>query len=189
VIPALIAVGVVVLVALCWLVLTYNSLVNLRNLIRESWSDVETELKRRHDLIPRLVETVKGYARHEHRVFEEVTRARAQAMDAISHSGGAKEQGNRETELSRSLKGLFAVAERYPDLKASENFLHLQKELVNTEDRIQAARRFFNGNVRDYNNKVQMFPSSMIAGAFKFRSAEFFEIEQTEAAPPRVEMT
>ncbi len=184
----LIAVGAFVLFLLIYCVLTYNSLVNLKNLIRESWSDVETELKRRHDLIPRLVETVKGYAKHERNVLERVVEARAKAVAGVERQEGAKSLSSQESYLTRTLRSLFAVAERYPNLKASENFLHLQSELVNTEDRIQAARRFYNANVREFNNKVEMFPSSVIARLFGFKRAEFFEIEPLEAAAPKVEM-
>ena len=158
--PAVFIPVAVALLGLVYVVVTYNGLVNLRNLIRESWADVDTELKRRYDLIPNLVSTVKGYAAYEKDVLERVVQARAKALASV---GDAASQARDENELVDSLKGLFAVVERYPDLKASEQYLALQRELVNTEDRIQAARRFFNGNVRDYNNKVEMFPSSIIA--------------------------
>jgi len=184
----LIAVGAFILFLLIYSVLTYNSLVNLKNLIREPWSDVETELKRRHDLIPRLVETVKGYAKHERTVLERVVEARTKAVAGIEGQEGAKKLSFQESYLTRTLRSLFAVAERYPSLKASENFLHLQNELVRTEDRIQAARRFYNANVREFNNKVGMFPSSVIARMFGFGRAEFFEIEALETALPKVEM-
>lgn len=172
--PALIVTIVVVLILLVYVLGTYNRLVNLRNTITESWRNVDTELQRRYDLIPNLVETVKGYAAHERGVFEEVTKARAAAV----HSTGRPDsQGRDENVLVRALGRLFAVVEGYPELKASRNFLHLQDELVNTEDRIQAARRFFNGNVRTLNNKVQMFPSSIVASVAGFPAAEYFEVE------------
>ena len=152
----------------------YNSLVRGRNHVQESWAGIDTELKRRYDLIPNLVETVKGYADHEREVFERVVEARTRAL---ASSGSAADQARDEKELVGALKSLFAVAEGYPDLKASENFLHLQRELVETENRIQAARRFYNANVRDFNDRCQMFPTSIMAGMFGFRPAEFFEVE------------
>ena len=170
----LIAAGVVVLVILVFVFGTYNRLVSLRNMIAESWRNVDTELQRRYDLIPNLVQTVKGYAKHEREVFENVTKARAQAANS---TGDPESQARDENVLVRALGRLFAVVEGYPELKAAQNFLHLQEELVNTEDRIQAARRFYNGNVRTFNNKVQMFPSNLIASAFGFATEEYFEIE------------
>ena len=175
-------VGIPVFVLLV-VILIYNSLVGLSNHVKESWSDVDTELKRRYDLIPNLVSTVKGYAAHEKEVLQQVTEARARAIDS---TGSPRSQAADENGLVRTLKSLFAVVENYPDLKASTNFLDLQKELVNTEDRIQAARRFYNGNVREYNNRVQMFPSGMIASLFKFKQAEFFEIDELQKAAPSV---
>jgi len=171
----------VVLVPLIWLIGTYNRLVNLRNTVAESWRNVDTELQRRYDLIPNLVETVKGYAAHERAVFEQVTQARAAA---VASKGSPASQAADENMLVRALGGLFAVAEAYPQLKAAENFLRLQEELVNTEDRIQAARRFYNGNVRALNNVIQMFPSSIIASAGSFQPAEFFEIESVSMRQP-----
>ncbi len=164
----------VVGIPLLWLVGNYNGLVRLRNHCDESWSGIDTELKRRHDLIPNLVETVKGYAAHERTVFEQVTEARSRAV--AGHAGPA-ELARDENRLVSSLGGLFAVAEGYPELKADRHFLHLQEELVDTEDRIQAARRFYNANVRDLNNRIEMFPSSVIAGMFGFRQRQFFEID------------
>ena len=158
-------------------------LIRLRNHCDESWSGIDTELKRRHDLIPNLVKTVKAYAAHERQVFEQVTAARTQA--AAAHSDPA-EQARDENRLVSSLGGLFAVAEGYPELKADRNFLHLQEELVNTEDRIQSARRFYNANVRDLNNRIEMFPSSLVAGMGSFRQREFFEIDSLERAVPSV---
>src|SRR3990167_6085106 len=152
-------VGVVVVVAL-WLVLTYNGLINGRNRVDEAWSDIEVQLKRRYDLIPNLVETVKAYATHEEGVFEKVTRARAAAMGATTPAEHAK----AENVLSGTLKSLFAVAESYPSLQAAGNFLDLQQNLTDAEDKIQASRRFYNGNVRDYNTRVQSFPANLVAG-------------------------
>ncbi|OHA62177.1 MAG: hypothetical protein A2117_02205 [Candidatus Wildermuthbacteria bacterium GWA2_46_15] len=172
----------VVLVA-AWLVLTYNRLVALRQRAKEAWSDIEVQLKRRYDLIPNLVQTVKGYAAHESGVFERVTQARTRAMGAQ----GMKEQAEAENMLSQTLKSLFAVAENYPQLQAAQNFLALQNELTDTEDKIQAARRFYNANVRDLSIAVQTFPSSLIAGAFDFKAPEFFEtVNEAEKEPVQV---
>ncbi|NTW61711.1 LemA family protein [Candidatus Saccharibacteria bacterium] len=154
----------------------YNSLVTLRVRVDEAWSDITVQLKRRIDLIPNLVETVKGYAKHESGVFEEVTKARASLMNAK----GVKETADSENQFEGALKSLFAVAESYPDLKANQNFMELQQELVDTEDKIQASRRFYNGGVRDLNTKIQTFPSNLIAGMFGFKSREFFELSETE---------
>lgn len=171
-------VAVPVLLVMLWPIVTYNRLVSLRNLIPESWSNVDTELRRRYDLIPNLVETVKAYASHERQVFEMIAQTRTRAMDYVgSPEGHARE----ENELVRSLKSLLAVSEAYPNLKADQNFLKLQQELINTEDRIQAARRFFNGNIRDYNNLVDTFPSNIIASMFQFEHKQYFEIEEAVA--------
>lgn len=161
----------VLALAVGWLILTYNKLVTLSQRAKEAWADIEVQLKRRYDLIPNLVETVRGYASHEARVFEEVTRARAAAMGA--QSLGQKAQA--ENALSETLKSLFAVAENYPALRATENFSRLQEELTDTEDKIQAARRFYNGNARDLNIAIQTFPSNLIAGSLGFKPLEFFE--------------
>lgn len=179
--------GLVVLVVLGGIV-SYNRFVSQRQLIRDAWANIDTELRRRYDLIPNLVETVKGYAAHERAVFEEVTRARAQAVAA---TGSPAEQAAAEGPLVAALRQLFAVAEAYPDLKANQNFLALQTELANTEDRLQTARRFYNANVRDYNRRVGQFPSLLIARMFGFREEEFFEIEEAirEAGPPQVNFT
>ncbi len=163
-----------------WLVITFNGLVKLRARSKEAWSDIDVQLKRRYNLIPNLVETVKGYASHERELFEKVTQARAQAMQAT----GAKERGEAENMLSNTLKSLFAVAESYPDLKASQNFLELQRELRDTEDKIQASRRFYNTNVRDLNIKIESFPTNLIAGVMGFVKMEFFEIEEAAAREP-----
>ncbi|MDM7829741.1 LemA family protein [Cellulomonas edaphi] len=165
----------VVLVVLAILVVVqYNGLVRVRNLVQESWRQVDVELTRRHELIPNLVETVKGYAGHEKAVFEEVARARSAAVGA---GASPEQQAAQENELTHALGRLFAVAEGYPVLRASENFQQLQLELSTTEDRIAAARRFYNANVRDLNTRVESFPSNLLAGAFGFARAEYFEVE------------
>jgi LemA protein len=158
---------------LVWAIFNYNGLVKLRQHCRESWSDIDTELKRRYNLIPNLVETVKGYAAHEREVLQAVTDARAKAA---ASSGSPVSQAADENVLVGALQRLLAVVESYPDLKASDNFLELQRELANTENRIQAARRFYNGNVRDMNTRVESFPSNIIAALFSFEQEEFFEI-------------
>jgi len=170
------------LIILIWLVGTWNGLVRLRNHCDESWSGIDTELKRRHDLIPNLVSAVKGYAKHERSTLESVIEARNRAHSA---TGSVKEHAEAENGLVRSLRHLFAISEGYPELKASTNFLHLQKELGNTEDRIQSSRRFYNANVRDYNNRVDAFPSNVIASMGSFSRRDFFEIEDAgmRAAP------
>jgi LemA protein len=176
--------GVVVLAAL-GAVVSYNRFVSQRQLINDSWANIDTELRRRYDLIPNLVETVKGYAAHEREIFEEVARTRSAAAAA---TGSPAQQAAAEGPFVAALRQLFAVVENYPDLKANQNFLALQAELANTEDRLQTARRFYNGNVRDFNRRVQSFPSNAIANMFNFKLAEFFEIpeEIREAGPPQV---
>ena len=166
-------------------IVSYNRFVSQRQLIKDAWANIDTELKRRYDLIPNLVETVKGYASHEKGVFEEVTRARASAAGA---SGSAAAQAAAEGPLIQALGRLFAVAEAYPDLKANQNFLALQAELSNTEDRLQTARRFYNANVRDYNQRVKQFPSGVIANMFHFKEEEFFEVDEVirDAGAPKV---
>ncbi|MEW6059206.1 MAG: LemA family protein [Actinomycetota bacterium] len=166
-------------------IVSYNRFVSQRQLIKDSWANIDTELRRRYDLIPNLVETVKGYAAHEREIFEDVARTRSAAVAA---TGTPAEQAAAEGPFVAALRQLFAVVENYPDLKANQNFLALQAELANTEDRLQTARRFYNGNVRDFNQRVQSFPSNLIAGAFHFEEAEFFEIpeEIREAGPPQV---
>lgn len=171
---------IVAVAVVLWVILNYNRFVSFRNRAQEAWSDIDVQLKRRYDLIPNLVETVKGYAAHERELFERVTQARAQAMGAQT----IKEKGEAENFLSSTLKSLFAVSENYPDLKASVNFLELQRELRDTEDKIQAARRFYNGNVRDLNIMVESFPANVIAGVFNFKKMEFFEIEEAVAKEP-----
>ncbi len=166
----------VIVVIILWLISVYNGLIKLKNRTDEAWSDIDVQLKRRYDLIPNLVETVKGYATHEKELFENVTKARTEAMGAQ----GAVEKGKAENMLSGALKSLFAVAENYPELKASENFAKLQDELSDTENKIQAARRFYNGNVRDFNTKIQTFPNNTVAGMLSFKAYEFFEAESAE---------
>lgn len=165
---------IVVLILFVWI--AYNSLVQLKIRVDEAWSDITVQLKRRLDLIPNLVETVKGYAKHEKDVFENVTKARADTLSAK----GVKETAAAETQFEAALKSVFAVAEAYPDLKANQNFIELQQELVDTEDKIQASRRFYNGGVRDLNTKIQMFPTNIIAKMFSFASREFFELGEEE---------
>lgn len=173
----LIIVAIVVL-ALAWIALSYNGFVRLINQTKEAWADIDVQLKRRYDLIPNLIETVKGYAAHEESVFAKVTEARAQALSAQ----GPAEKGKAENMLTESLKSVFAVAEAYPQLRAVESFTSLQTELADTENKIQAARRFYNGNVRDLNIRVETFPSNIIAGIFHFAKQEFFQLEEGSAA-------
>ncbi len=174
----LIGIGVVILVVVLWAIGAYNGLVRLRNLVQEAWHQIDTELQRRHDLIPNLVETVKGYAAHERATFEAVTQARA----AASNPGmSPAEQARTENVLTQALGRLFAVAEQYPDLMASQNFMQLQNELTNTEDRVAAGRRFYNANVRELNTRVETFPISIIANMFGFTRAEYFETEDPSA--------
>ncbi len=172
----LIIVIAVIAVPLIWVIVTYNNLVKLRYFCANAWSQIDTELKRRYDLILNLVETVKGYAAYERQVLQSVTDARAKA---VASTGSPASQAKDENNLIMSLRQLFGVVENYPDLKASQQFLKLQSELINTEDRIQAARRFYNGNVRDLNTMIQSFPSNIIASMFGFMLNEFFDIEDT----------
>jgi len=182
----LIVIGVVVLVALAWLFVNYNRLVRLRQHLRESWSDIDVELKRRYELIPNLVETVKGYARHEREVLEEVTALRSRAL---ANEGSAASQAVDETAMLLGLKKLFVRVEAYPDLKADTNFLALQKELALTEDRIAAARRFYNANVREMRQLCEAVPTNLIAAAFGFQGGDFFELDNAaERIVPRAEM-
>ena len=182
-----IVIGVLVLLAIVGIV-SYNRFVSQKQLIRDSWANIDTELRRRYDLIPNIVETVRGYASHERAVFENVTRARAAAASA---TGSPAEQAAAEGPFVAALRQLFAVVENYPDLKANQNFLALQQELSNTEDRLQTSRRFYNANVRNYNERVQQFPSTIIARTFGFQQEEFFEVDDAlrEAGPPRVDFT
>ena len=184
--PFLIAVGVAFLVVLIWLIATYNRFVRLRQHLKESWADIDVELKRRYELIPNLVATVKGYAAHEKEVLEQVTALRNRAA---ANRGSAASQAVDESALMLGVRKLFAVVEGYPDLKASTGFMALQEQLGETEDRIAAARRFFNGNVRDMNTLRESFPSSIVAGMFNFEAGTFFELEsEAERVVPRVDL-
>lgn len=167
---------IIIVLILIWLIGVYNSLIRGKNRVEEAWSDIDVQLKRRYNLIPNLVETVKGYAKHEKELFENVTKARAAAINAQ----GVQAKSQAENMLSNTLKSLFAVAENYPQLKASENFAKLQDELTDTENKIQAARRFYNGQVRDFNIRIQTFPNNLVAGWLKFKPYDFFEIEKKE---------
>ena len=178
-----IVVGAIVLLIVIVLVFMYNGLVRLRNRIDNAWSQIDVQLKRRYDLIPNLVESVKGYAAHEKSVLEGVTQARSNAINAQ----GPAEQAQAENVLSGALKSLFAVAEAYPDLKANQNFLNLQEELTSTEDRIAYSRQFYNDSVLSYNNRIQTVPSSVIAGMFNFEKREYFEGDPEATGPVKVE--
>jgi len=174
----------IVLLPLMYVVLTYNTLVALRNHIRDAWANIDTELKRRYELIPNLVATVKGYAAHERDVFERVTELRAQCM---AGQGAPQQQAVQGNLLVAALQKMLLVVENYPQLKADQHYLELQHELVNTEDRIQAARRFFNGNVRDYRNKCETFPSSLIASGFGFESHDYFNVDPAVREVPKAD--
>jgi LemA protein len=166
-----------------WIIFAYNRLVKLRQRAKEAWADIDVQLKRRYDLIPNLLETVKGYATHEKEVFDNVTRARASAVNAKT----VDEHAQAENNLSQTLKSLFAVVENYPDLKASNNFSELQKELADTENKIQSARRFYNTNVRDLNIRIESFPDNLMAGPFGFRKMTLFELgEEAARQAPQV---
>jgi LemA protein len=182
-------IGLIIVIAaivlpVTWAIIVYNTLVKLKILCINAWSQIDTELKRRYDLIPNLIEVVKGYASYERQVLQNVTEARAKA---VASTGTPTSQAKDENNLILSLSNLFGVVEKYPNLKASEQFLNLQNELINTEDRIQAARRFYNGNVRDFNTMRQSVPSNIIANLFGFRSQEFFDIDDlTQRLTPKV---
>ncbi|MFA5935436.1 MAG: LemA family protein [Patescibacteria group bacterium] len=181
------AIGWIILIAVAaialWAVMVYNGLITLKNRTDEAWSDIDVQLKRRYDLIPNLVEAVKGYASHESGTLEKVTQARNMAMGAKT----VAEHAAAENMLSQTLKSLFAVSEAYPELKANTNFMHLQQELADTEDKIQASRRFYNGNVRDFNTKLQVFPTNMIGGMLGFTKRDFFELaNEAERNNPQV---
>lgn len=179
-----VALGAVFIIAL-WVMTVFNGVVRLRNLLLEGWSGIDVQLRRRHDLIPNLVDCVRAYSAHERTVLEDVTKARAES----AATRGVKERETSENALSQGLRALFAVAEDYPDLKADQSFLELQKQLVEVEDQIQLARRYYNGTVRNYNIRVESFPSNAVARAFRFGSAEFFELETaTEREVPQVEV-
>lgn len=178
-----IVLGIIVAFVL-FLIYKYNGFISLKNRAQEAWADIDVQLKRRYDLIPNLVNTVKGYATHESLTFEKVTEARTKAMQG----GSMAEKGEAENALTGTLKSLFAISEAYPELKANTNFLQLQSELSDTENKIMASRRFYNGNVRDFNTGVQTFPGNMIASMFKFTTLEFFELEQDSAEKNPVEV-
>jgi len=181
----LIVLGVIIL----WIIAIYNGLITLRNRVKEAWSDISVQLKRRYDLIPNLIETVKGYSKFEKSVLTDVTKARTEAMGAK----GVEDKAKAENMLTDTLKSLFAVAESYPDLKASTNYLDLQDELTDTENKIEASRRFYNGQVRDFNTKLETFPTNIIGRQLKFKSQLFFEMEVEEAEkakiPPKVDFS
>ena len=180
----LLVIIIIVAVVCVWTALAFNRLIRLKNRAKEAWSDIEVQLKRRYNLVPNLVNTVKGYASHERELFERITQARAKAIGAQN----VQEKGKAENALSQTLKSLFAVVENYPDLKASQNFLELQKELTDTEDKIQAARRFYNSNVRDMNIGIESFPTNIIAKIFNFRKMELFVVEEeAQRETPKVE--
>lgn len=178
-----IALGIIIAFIL-FLIFKYNGFITLRNRAKEAWADIDVQLKRRYDLIPNLVNTVKGYATHESTAFEKVSEARSRAMQA----GNLKEKGEAENALTGTLKSLFAISESYPELKANTNFLQLQNELSDTENKIQAARRFYNTNVRDLNTAVETFPGNLIARMFRFTIMEFFQLEEGSAAKEPVEV-
>ncbi|OEC88780.1 MULTISPECIES: LemA family protein [Methanobacterium] len=181
-----IIIGIIILIVVIfaiWIVAMYNNLVGLRNRVKNAWSQIDVQLNRRADLIPNLVETVKGYAKHEKGVFEEVTKARSGLMNAQT----VQESAEANNMLTGALKSLFAVAENYPDLKANQNFRDLQSQLAETEDKIAYSRQFYNDTVLMYNNKIQMFPSNLIARQFNFTESEFFEVEESARSVPKVE--
>jgi len=175
--------GLVVVVVI-WLIGIFNGLVRLRNAVKNAWSQIDVQLKRRYDLIPNLVETVKGYAKHERETLEAVIQARQQAINITDN---VIDKAKAENMLSQTLRSLFAVSENYPDLKANQNFLALQEELTSTENKISFARQYYNDSAMTYNNKTEMFPSNIVAGMFNFKHAEFFEIEEAaEREAPQV---
>ncbi len=173
-----VAIGALVAAAL-YVMVTYNALVSLKVRVSEAWSDIEVQMKRRYNLIPNLVETVKGYAKHERGTLESVTKARAAAM---TNQGSPADQAQSENILAGALKSLFALSENYPELKANQSFLGLQNDLAGVEEKIQAARRYYNGNVRNLNTKIEQFPSNLVAGLFNFLMADFFELDEADAA-------
>lgn len=180
-----IVLGIVAVVGI-FLWVTYNGLVKLNVRVQEAWSDITVQLKRRADLIPNLIESVKGYAKHESGVFQAVTEARANVLNATEK--GPEATAKAENQFEQALKSLFAVSEAYPALRASENFQQLQAELVDTEDKIQASRRFYNGGVRDLNTKIQQFPTNLVAGMFGFTSKEFFEVDDMASVEKPVDV-
>src|SRR3989344_3751065 len=180
----MIYIAIIIVIAL-WAVFIYNGFITLRNRKIQAWADIEVQLKRRYDLIPNLVNSVKGYAKHESSAFENVTKARSMAMGV---AGPTKEHAQAENMLTDALKSIFALAEAYPDLKANTNFLALQNELSDTENKVQAARRFYNTNVRDLNIKIESFPGNVIAGMFSFSKKEFFDLADNDVAQNPVEV-
>ena len=180
--PLLIVIGILILIVL-WIALAYNSFVQGRNLVKEAWSGIDVQLKRRYDLIPNLIATVKGYAAHEKQLFEDIASFRSLSMKADT----VKEKSQAESQLTGTLKTLFAVAEAYPELKANQNFLELQKSLSSIEEELQLARRYYNGTVRDFNTKIETFPNVLISGLFAFKKYDFFEVEDAaERKAPEV---
>jgi LemA protein len=176
--PVLIIILVIVLALGLWLVMLFNGLVKGKNRVNEAWSDIDVQMKRRYDLIPNLVNTVKGYAKHEQQTLEKVIAARNKAMEVKVDAGASMEDFQKvQNQLSSALKSIFALSESYPDLKANQNFLELQRELADTENKIEASRRFYNGNVRDFNIAVEQFPNNMFAGMFGFGKRDLFETE------------
>ncbi len=178
--PILYIILAVLAIALIWIIATYNGLIRRKNRVDEAYSDIDVQLKRRYDLIPNLVEAVKGYMGHEKDTLVKLTEARSNAMQAHDSNASLAEKEAAENMLSNTLKSLFAVTENYPELKASQNFLQLQDELTDTENKIQASRRFYNGNVRDFNTKIQVFPTNIIVGMLKFTAYEFFKTDEAE---------
>jgi LemA protein len=177
-------IGITIAVIVLWFVLAYNSFVRLKNQVENAWSQIDVQLKRRTDLIPNLINTVKGYAKHEKETFEQVTKARTAMINA---GGDVKKTAEAENMLTGALKSVFAVAEAYPELKANENFIQLQEELTGTENKVAASRQYYNDMVMEYNTKRESFPSNIIANIFNFREKELFEIEENEKAVPKVE--
>lgn len=176
---------IILIAIVLWVIFIFNGLVTLRNRTKEAWADIEVQLKRRYDLIPNLVNSVKGYATHESSAFENVTKARSMAMNA---QGPTRDHAQAENMLTGALKSIFAISEAYPDLKANQNFLALQGELSDTENKIQSARRFYNANVRDLNTKIEVFPSNMLAGPLGFAKMEFFDLADNDVAQKPVEV-
>jgi LemA protein len=177
---------IILVLVIVWITFIFNNFVGLRNRTKEAWADIEVQLKRRYDLIPNLVNSVKGYASHEAGTFEKVTEARTKAMES---QGPTQDHAEAENMLTGALKSIFALSENYPDLKANANFLELQRELADTENKIQAARRFYNGNVRDLNIKAESFPSNIVAKAFSFKKMEFFDLPDNDVAQNPVEVS
>ena len=179
----LIVITIIVVIIIAYFIITYNTFIKLKNRVKEAWSDIEVQMKRRYDLIPNLVETVKGYVAHEAGTLENVIKARNMAMQTSASGGDNMAKiAQSENMLSGALKSLFALQEAYPDLKANANFLKLQDELTDTEDKMQASRRFYNGNVMSLNTKIEQFPSNLIAGMFNFKQAEFFKLDDVDDA-------